>query len=72
MADILERRVSIGDYRTMDLFADISELGLEARRRLMSLLYEFREREHQLQQEVLQLRRRLSDAERLRAVLASR
>ncbi len=64
MIDVLESPVRTDDYQTMDLIADISELHVEARRRLMAVFYEFRERERQLQAEVLRLRRGLSRTHR--------
>jgi nitrite reductase/ring-hydroxylating ferredoxin subunit len=60
MTDVLERPRTPDEYRTLAMLADISDLHVEARKRLMSMLYEYRERERRLKDEVLELRGRLA------------
>jgi hypothetical protein len=59
MTDVLDRPRTPAEYRTLAMLADISDLRVDARKRLMSLIYEHRERERQLLEEVEELRRRL-------------
>jgi len=63
MTDVLERPRTPDEYRTLAMLADISDLHVEARKRLMSMLYEYRERERRLKDEVLELRGRLAASE---------
>ena len=60
MTDVLERPRTPDEYRTLAMLADISELHVDARKRLTSIMYEYRERERQLRDEVLELRRLLA------------
>lgn len=59
MTDVLDRPRTPEEYRTLAMLADISDLRVDARKRLMSMIYEYRERERQLMAEVEELRRRL-------------
>jgi len=60
MTDVLERPRTPDEYRTLAMLADISDLHVDARKRLTSILCEYRERERQLKDEVLELRRLLA------------
>ena len=66
MTDVLDRPRTPDEYRMLAMLADISDLHVDARKRLTSIMYEHRERERQLEGELMELRRRLaaSDAGR--------
>jgi hypothetical protein len=56
MQDVLERESPTIAYGTPELMDDLSELHLDARTRLLELLYECRQRERHLEDEVRRLR----------------
>jgi len=71
MTDVLERPRTPDEYRTLAMLADISDLHVDARKRLMSIMYEYRERERALRDEVSELRRRLATSETARPTARS-
>jgi len=56
MEDVLDRPRPASEPGALELIGDISELHLDARRRLMELIYRFQERERQLEDEIRRLR----------------
>ncbi len=56
MQDVLELQGPTSAYGEAELLDDLSELHLDARTRLLELLYECRRRERHLEDEVRRLR----------------
>ena len=64
MSDTLERSVSAESYEKLELLADISELHVDSRMRLMAIIDAYREREWQLEAKIRELQASLADATR--------
>lgn len=62
MSDTLERPAAAESYQKLELLADISELHVDSRMRLMAIIDAYREREWQLEAKVRELQARLADA----------
>jgi BMFP domain-containing protein YqiC len=64
MSDTLERSATAESYQKLELLADISELHVDSRMRLMAIIDAYREREWQLEARIRELQARLADATR--------
>lgn len=64
MSDTLERPATAEDYRKLEFLADISDLHVDARMRLMAIIDAYREREWHLEAKVRELQERLAETTR--------